>query len=42
MNIIHRPDGKVALDFGPPAGPWITLTAGQWADLLATIKLEKR
>jgi hypothetical protein len=42
VTIIHRPDGGVALDFHPPTGPYITLTAALWADFLAAIRLEKK
>jgi hypothetical protein len=33
-----REDGRVNVDFTPPAGPFITVTLAQWRELVALIK----
>jgi|HubBroStandDraft_1064217.scaffolds.fasta_scaffold738162_1 hypothetical protein len=41
MTIIERPDGRIALDWKPPNGPYITITKAQWTELLHALSAAK-
>jgi hypothetical protein len=42
MTIRQRPDGRFTLDWSPPAGPFITLSAAQLDELLAALRVDGR
>lgn len=42
MTITARTNGDLSLDWGPPGGPFITLTPGQYKELVKVICARER